>query len=101
MRLTNLIDPATSKETSELIEYRKLIGHALLGKLLLDSYPLSSFVERVALVAPRHPRIDLGYRLQGGCVHVLCVPLLIQTDLVCTHVIVSERPLGGFIYSIT
>jgi hypothetical protein len=58
-------------------------------------------VERVTLVAPRHPRIDLGYRLQGGCVHVLCVPLLIQTDAVRTHVVVAERPPRRFNYSIT
>src|SRR6266851_6535002 len=70
----------------------KFIDHALVGKLLLDGHPLSSFVERVALVAPRHPGIDLNYRLKGGCVHFLCVPLLIQTDLVRTHPVVSERP---------
>ena len=89
IRLTYLIDPAASQETPGLIEYRELIGHALLGNLLLDGNPLSSFVERVALVAPRHPGIDLGYRLQSGCVHVLCVPLLIQTYVVVTHVVVS------------
>jgi hypothetical protein len=40
-------------------------------------------------VAPRHPGVDLGHRLQGGCVHFLCVPLLIQTHGASTHGVAS------------
>jgi len=89
VRRADLIDPATPKEATAFTEDRKLVGHALFGKLLLDGHPLSSFVERVTPVAPRHPGVDLGHRLQGGCVHFLCVPLLIQTDGVSTHVVAS------------
>ena len=94
---TDLIDPATAKEATGFTEDRKLVGHALFGKLLLDGHPLSSLVERVMPVAPRHPGVYLGHRLQGGHVHCVRVPLLIQTDSVSTHVVTCVLRLSALL----
>src|SRR5207247_10770473 len=53
VRRTELIDPATPKQATAFTEDRKLVGHALFCKLLLDCHPLSSCAERVPPVAIR------------------------------------------------
>src|SRR5262249_2556975 len=85
IRRTDLIDAAATEEATAFAEDRKLVRHSLFGKLLLKGHPPSSFVERVVLVAPGHPGVDLGHRLKGGGMHLICVPLLVETDGDFTH----------------
>src|SRR5262249_36284558 len=82
---TDPSDAAAPEQAASFADDHELERLLLPSGLDLKPHPLSRFIERVARVAPGHPGVDLGHRLERGGVDWLGILELIEPDGARTH----------------
>src|SRR5262249_2204354 len=81
----DLIDAAAAQQAASFADDHELERPLLPSGLHLKPHPLSRFIERVAGVAPGHPGVDLGHRLERGGVDWLGILELIEPNDARAH----------------